>query len=192
MKNLPAAWRVAYSHCCNSSKLRCHIFLDSGNDKYENGAAKLPTDTISKWLNVIYVQRNFTEMFFLSNASGAYIRSLWISYGVARANIFCQWTKRWLKSLVKYFFSRPKCVLSHWDIWRFASRNSQTRQFLTKNISQCSVGTHFIVVGSLIITLLKIYYRLYRWQNFGSRSRFDRIRAMSLVPFWTWCIWLLT
>jgi len=29
-----------YSHCCNNSKLRCHVDLDCENDKYETGVAR--------------------------------------------------------------------------------------------------------------------------------------------------------
>ena len=38
---------------CNSSKLRCSVDHDSGNGKYQAGAAKSPNDTISERLNVI-------------------------------------------------------------------------------------------------------------------------------------------
>jgi len=70
MNKLPL-WHMAYSHCCNSSKLRCHSDLDSENDKYQTGVAKLPTGTISKWLNVIHVQRHFaTTSFFLIALGG--------------------------------------------------------------------------------------------------------------------------
>jgi len=37
------------------------------------------------------------------------------------------------------------------------------------------------VVGSLIIALLQIYYRIYLRKNFETRLRIDRIMATSLV-----------
>jgi len=46
------------------------------------------------------------------------------------------------------------------------------------------------VAGFIIISLLQIFYRIWQWQNFENRLRFDRIIAMSLWRrFWP-ALWM--
>jgi len=42
------------------------------------------------------------------------------------------------------------------------------------------------VVGSLTCSLLQIYWKIFEWNSFENRLRFDRIMTMSLVwaVFW--------
>jgi len=44
----------------------------------------------------------------------------------------------------------------------------------------CDVNT-IIQIGSSIITLLQIYCRIFRWNNFENRLTFDRIMAVRLM-----------
>jgi len=72
LKNSPAIWRMAVSHCCNSSKLRQHIDLDFGDNKYQTCVAKSSTDTITEWLKVICVQLQrhvCCDVFFTASAA---------------------------------------------------------------------------------------------------------------------------
>ena len=131
-----------------AAKLWCHADLYSGNDAYQTGIAKSPSDIISEWMNVIRAQRHFA-------ATSSWLLQMHIHWMITRVT-GCGYSACLFvgepsddKIIGWIFFSNY--VLS--DAW--------TWQFFGKNISQGSDVATYDAMRCSMIALLRIYWRVF-------------------------------